>query len=109
MTTNRAAVLNELFADRRIKAIVCARGGFGSMRILSLLDYDVICKNPKIFAGYSDASALLSFLYEKCHLVTFHGPMITTLSEASKRTRLAMFSTLTSRSDFEIKLKKGVS
>jgi muramoyltetrapeptide carboxypeptidase len=106
---NRAAVLNDLFSDSRIKAIVCARGGFGSMRILSLLDYDIICENPKIFAGYSDVSALLSFLYEKCRLVTFHGPMVTTLSEASKRTRLAMFSTLTNRSDFEIKLRKGVS
>jgi len=106
---NRAAVLNNLFADSRIKAIICARGGFGSMRILSLLDYDIICKNPKIFAGYSDVSALLSFLYEKCRLVTFHGPMVSTLSEASKRTRLAMFSTLTNRSDFEIKLRKGLS
>jgi len=106
---NRAAVLNDLFSDIRIKAIVCARGGFGSMRILSLLDYDIICKNPKIIAGYSDVSALLSFLYEKCRLVTFHGPMVTTLSEASKRTRMAMFSTLTNRSDFEIKLRKGVS
>ncbi len=106
---SRAAVLNDLFADSRIKAIICARGGFGSMRILYLLDYDIICKNPKIFAGYSDATALLSFLYEKCRLVTLHGPMVTTLSEASKQTRLAMFSTLTSRSGFEIKLKKGVS
>ncbi len=106
---SRAAVLNDLFADSRIKAIICARGGFGSMRILYLLDYDIICKNPKIFAGYSDATALLSFLYEKCRLVTLHGPMVTSFSEASKQTRLAMFSTLTSRSGFEIKLKKGVS
>ncbi len=106
---NRAAVLNDLFSDSRIKAIICARGGFGSMRILSLLDYDMIFKNPKIFAGYSDVSALLSSLYEKCRLVTFHGPTVTTLSEASKRTRLAMFLTLTNRSDFEVKLRKGVS
>ncbi|MFH1580842.1 MAG: LD-carboxypeptidase, partial [Pseudomonadota bacterium] len=106
---NRAAVLNDLFSDSRIKAIICARGGFGSMKILSLLDYDMIFKNPKIFAGYSDISALLSSLYEKCRLVTFHGPMVTTLSEASKRTRQAMFLTLTNRSDFEVKLRKGVS
>ncbi|MBU1711564.1 MAG: LD-carboxypeptidase [Proteobacteria bacterium] len=106
---NRAAVLNDLFSDSRIKAIICARGGFGSMRILSLLDYDMIFKNPKIFAGYSDVSALLSSLYEKCRLVTFHGPTVTTLSEASKRTRQAMYLTLTNRSDFEVKLRKGVS
>jgi len=106
---NRVAVLNELFSDSRIKAIVCARGGFGSIRLLSLLDHDIICKNPKIFAGFSDVSALLSFLYEKCRLVTFHGPMVTTLSKASKRTRLAMFSIFTSRSDFEIKLNKAIS
>ncbi len=106
---SRAAVLNDLFADRRIKAIHCARGGFGSMRILSLLDYDIICKNPKIFVGYSDATALLSSLYEKCRLVTFHGPMVTNLSEASNKTKLAMFSALTGSSDFEIKLKNGFS
>jgi muramoyltetrapeptide carboxypeptidase len=105
---NRAAVLNNLFADRDIKAIICARGGFGSMRILSLLDYDMISKNPKILAGYSDITALLSSLYEKCRLVTLHGPMVATLPEASKRTKSAMFSALTSRPDFGIEIKKGV-
>jgi muramoyltetrapeptide carboxypeptidase len=106
---SRAAVLNDLFADRRIKAIICARGGFGSIRILSLLNYEMIRRNPKIFAGYSDVTSLLSFLYEKCRLVTLHGPMVTNLPEASKRARISMFSALTERSSFEIKLKKGVS
>lgn len=105
----RAAVLNELFADSRIKAVVCARGGFGSIRILSLLDIEIIRNNPKIFAGFSDVTALLSLLYEKCRLVTLHGPMITTLPGASKQTRMAMYSALTNRSGFEIKLKKGVN
>jgi muramoyltetrapeptide carboxypeptidase len=106
---DRANVLNDLFADREIKAIICARGGFGSMRTFSFLDYDIISRNPKIFAGFSDVTAMLSFLYEKCRFVTIHGPMITTLSEASNRTKSAMFSALTCRLDFEIKLEKGIT
>jgi muramoyltetrapeptide carboxypeptidase len=106
---SRAAVLNDLFDDRKIKAIICARGGFGSMRTFSRLDNDIISRNPKIIAGFSDVTALLSFIYEKCRLVTLHGPMITTLSGASNLTKSAMFSALASRLDFDIKLRKGIT
>jgi muramoyltetrapeptide carboxypeptidase len=105
---SRADVLNTLFAESGIKAIICARGGFGSIRILPLLNCEVIRKNPKIFSGYSDVTSLLSFLYEKCRLVTFHGPMLTTLPESSQKTRDAFFSALSERSGYEIKLKNGV-
>ena len=50
---HRAGIVNQLFADKSIDAIVCARGGYGSLRILHLLDYDAIAKNPKIFIGFS--------------------------------------------------------
>jgi len=106
---HRAELVNKFFADNKIKAIVCARGGFGSLRILPLLDYEAIQKNPKIFVGFSDISALLSVLYTKCGLVTFHGPMVTTLGDATQKTRDDMFLALTSEKNLEIRPIKGIT
>jgi muramoyltetrapeptide carboxypeptidase len=92
----RADQVNRLFADPTVQAIVCARGGYGSMRILSLLDFETIQTHPKIFLGFSDISALLSVLYDRCSLVTFHGPVVTTLAKASEKTIMAMKTVLTS-------------
>jgi muramoyltetrapeptide carboxypeptidase len=58
-----------------IDCLMCARGGYGTMRILPMLDYDVIHKHPKIIIGYSDITALLNAITEKSRLVTFHGPV----------------------------------
>ncbi|MGC8996215.1 MAG: S66 peptidase family protein [Thermoplasmata archaeon] len=72
---DRARELNSAFADQTVDAIFCARGGFGSLRILPLIDYDLIKENPKIFLGYSDITALHIALNKKADLITFHGPM----------------------------------
>lgn len=72
----RAADVNELFANRNVKAIFTARGGYGSHRVLPLLDYRVIKRNPKILVGYSDITALQLALMAKTGLVTFSGPMV---------------------------------
>ncbi len=71
----RARDINAMFADKEVDAIVCTRGGYGTMRLLDLLDYDAIRANPKIFVGFSDITALHIAFQEKCGLVTFHGPM----------------------------------
>ena len=71
----RAGDLNAMFADREVKALVCARGGSGAARLLPLLDYDVIRRNPKVLLGYSDITALHSAIHAKTGLVTFHGPI----------------------------------
>jgi muramoyltetrapeptide carboxypeptidase len=71
----RAEAVNEAFADRGINAIFCARGGYGSLRILPRLDFRTIKANPKIFLGYSDITVLLLSIYRATGLVTFHGPM----------------------------------
>ena len=107
--THRAELVNRFFADKKIKAIVCARGGFGSLRILPLLDYEAIQKNPKIFVGFSDISALLSALYTKCGLVTFHGPMVTTLGNATQKTRDDLFLAFTAEKNLTIKPRQGVT
>ena len=69
----RANDLMEFFRDSSVKMIF-ARGGWGSARVLPLLDYDTIRRNPKVLLGYSDATALLTGIYAKTGLVTFHGP-----------------------------------
>lgn len=71
----RAKDINDMFADDEVDAIICLRGGYGAMRILDKLDYELIAKHPKIFMGFSDITALHIALLERCGLVTFHGPM----------------------------------
>jgi muramoyltetrapeptide carboxypeptidase len=73
---DRAADLMQLFGDPRVRAIVCVRGGYGSARILPLLDYRLIRQHPKILVGYSDITSLHSALLVKTGLVSFHGPML---------------------------------
>jgi muramoyltetrapeptide carboxypeptidase len=71
----RADELMEMFGREDVDAIWCVRGGYGSIRILDMLDYDLIRKNPKVFIGYSDITALLTAIYQETGLVTFHGPV----------------------------------
>lgn len=71
----RARDINNMFADDEVDAIVCLRGGYGAMRILDQLDYELIARHPKIFMGFSDITALHIALLNRCDLATFHGPM----------------------------------
>lgn len=75
MDADRAHDVNAMFADSSVRMILAVRGGWGCNRILPLLDYDVIRKNPKVIIGYSDITSLLIAIYAKCGLVTFHGPV----------------------------------
>ena len=67
--------LNKFFKDDSIDAILCSRGGYGAIRIINKIDYDVIKSNPKIFAGYSDVTVLSSMILKKTGLITFSAPM----------------------------------
>jgi len=71
----RADELMHMFTNENVDAILCVRGGYGSIRILDLLDYDQIQQNPKALIGYSDITALLTSIYERTGLITFHGPL----------------------------------
>ncbi|MEX2592437.1 MAG: LD-carboxypeptidase [Anditalea sp.] len=70
----RAEDLNNMFAHQKVKAIVCIRGGSGAARILPLIDYENIKRNPKPLLGYSDITALHNAIYAQTGLITFHGP-----------------------------------
>jgi muramoyltetrapeptide carboxypeptidase len=72
----RARELEEMFVRDEVRAIICARGGYGSNYLLSALELKKIKANPKIFVGYSDLTSLLTYFADAAGLVTFHGPMI---------------------------------
>jgi len=74
-STRRARELEEMFAQDDVRAIICARGGYGSNYLLEELDLAKVTSNPKIFVGYSDLSTLLTHFLD-AGLVTFHGPMV---------------------------------
>jgi muramoyltetrapeptide carboxypeptidase len=65
-----------MFARSDVKAIVCARGGYGSNYLLETLDLEKIKAHPKIFVGYSDLTTLLTYFSDTTGLVTFHGPLV---------------------------------
>jgi muramoyltetrapeptide carboxypeptidase len=72
----RVRELHEMFARSEVKAVLCARGGYGCNYLLPHLDPDLIRSNPKIFAGCSDVTTLLTYLCDAAGLVTFHAPMV---------------------------------
>jgi len=93
---HRARLINRMFADDDIKAIFCARGGYGAGRLLPYLDWEIICAHPKIFVGFSDVSVLLSAFYARCRMVTFHGPVVTSLADADRETKIMLKTVMSS-------------
>ncbi len=72
----RASDLMRMFLDKKVRGIVCVRGGYGTARLLPLLDYKLIRANAKIFVGYSDITSLHGAFLTKANLISFHGPML---------------------------------
>ena len=67
--------IHEAFLDNETSAIICARGGYGALRLLDKIDYDIIKSNPKIFCGYSDITLLNAMFLKHANLISFSGPM----------------------------------
>ncbi len=96
--------LHRFFEDKNINAILCARGGYGAIRLLDKIDFDLIKNNPKIFAGYSDTSALQAMIFKKTGLITFYSPMAQSdfgVEEVSKITEKSFFKALENADDLE--------
>ncbi len=74
-SAQRLEDLHAAFADSSVNAVICNRGGYGSAELLEGLDLDLIRRNPKIFMGCSDITALLTWFHDSTGLVVFHGPM----------------------------------
>ncbi len=73
----RLSELHEMFRREEVRAIICARGGYGCNYLLPGLDIELIRSRPKVFVGYSDVTTLLTYISDATGLVTFHGPMVT--------------------------------
>lgn len=74
--TQRLSDLLHMFRDPAIDGLLCLRGGYGSMRLISRIDYRIIRNNPKVLVGYSDITALQLAIWKHTGLVTFSGPML---------------------------------
>jgi muramoyltetrapeptide carboxypeptidase len=72
----RVDELHEMFRAPEVKAIICARGGYGTNHLLRHLDLELISSRPKILCGYSDVTTLTTVLLQQIGLVGFHGPML---------------------------------
>lgn len=105
----RVSDLHLMFRDNSIKAILCARGGYGTPRIIEKIDYDLIRKNPKIFIGFSDITAILFAIYKETGLVTFHGPMAKGLVASGDRNLDNLLKALSSEGPIELSLPNGIS
>jgi muramoyltetrapeptide carboxypeptidase len=99
--------LHAMFSDPKIKAIFCSRGGYGCMRLLNRVHYEVIRANPKIFVGYSDITALLCAIHAKTGLVTFHGPMVKDLASTNDANLENMLGLIHSGRPLNLPLKAG--
>jgi muramoyltetrapeptide carboxypeptidase len=94
----RARQLEQMIGDAQVDAVICARGGFGSMRMLPYLDMQHLRRNVKPLVGFSDITALHQALYQQAGWVTFHGPTVTTLARSDTASRHALLHAMT-RSD----------
>ncbi len=77
----RAADRNAAFRDPQVRGIWASRGGYGSTRILSLLDFDALAADPKVLVGFSDITALLVAAWERARVATVHGQMVERLPQ----------------------------
>ncbi|UWX55933.1 LD-carboxypeptidase [Maribacter litopenaei] len=78
----RATDLNHMFENKDVDGILCIRGGYGCTRIMNLIDYTLIASNPKPLIGFSDVTALLNGIHQMTGLITFHGPVGSTLDDS---------------------------
>ena len=87
--------LHTMFRDPEVKGVFPIQGGYGTPQLLDGIDYDLIRRNPKVFTGYSDITALHLAIHKRTGLVTFHGPNVfSTLTDyTQKHFRKAVFDT----------------
>ncbi len=110
---NRGREFNVMYSDPEVKALIALRGGYGCIRMIGRIDLEMIRRNPKPVIGFSDITILLNYLFARTGLVSFHGPVATSLGDSSRDTLERLYLSLTGgwshpipAKDVEI-LKKG--
>lgn len=91
----RARELHEIFADSDIKGVMAARGGYGCLRTLGHLNFNLLRQDPKAFVGFSDITLLLNQAAHQVNLLSFHGPVVTSLCDSSSESLERLYCCLT--------------
>jgi len=105
----RANVVNRLFSDSDVDGIICARGGFGAIRILDHLNWNNIRQNPKPFIGFSDNTAILMAIMAETGGPVVHGPNVVSFADAPEETIDAFYQTLTGKTHkIDIKNRQAI-
>lgn len=104
---SRLEDLHSMFHNEDVKAIFCARGGYGTLRLLDRINYNLIERNPKVILGYSDITALLLAIYKKTGLVTFHGPVVNELHKNENQNLSLLLELFSTQDSFRWDLTKG--
>jgi muramoyltetrapeptide carboxypeptidase len=99
----RLDIFHTLWKDPEVAAVLSVRGGYGTIRLLNNLDFELIKTHPKPLIGFSDISGFCNVIEQQTGLVTFHGPNLTTLCQCDKESLYSFFHTLTRMVPFEIK------
>jgi muramoyltetrapeptide carboxypeptidase len=105
----RVKDLHAMFREKKIKAVLCARGGYGTQRVLQKLDYGLFSRNPKIFVGYSDITALLFAVFKKSGLITLHGPVLRDLLKGEGRNAALLLKLMTSEELTTVNFSSGTA
>jgi len=92
----RARDFTEMFIRSDVRAVMGARGGFGTLRLLEELDFRIFGQAPKPLVGFSDLTVLVNVITQRSSLITFHGPVVTSLPQSSIRSRQSLYDMLTS-------------
>jgi muramoyltetrapeptide carboxypeptidase len=92
---NRVEEFSRMWSEDHIKALIAVRGGYGSIRIAPQLDKDLIQSKEKFFIGFSDITLLHMFLYNRCSMVSLHGPVLTSLWTSSQEALERFYVSLT--------------
>lgn len=101
----RAEHLHALWDDEEVKAILAIRGGFGCLRMIEHLDWELFRRQPKWLIGFSDVTILLNSLLHRSGLVSIHGPVATSLAQGDEPNQTALFSLLTGSVEERIRPK----
>lgn len=89
---DRAFDINNFFSDPKIKAIIAARGGYNCNQVIPYLNYDLMRRNPKIFLGLSDVTAILNAITVKSKITTFHAPVVLMMGGGKDNKAFSQFS-----------------
>lgn len=90
--SNRASEFNRFLTDPEIKGLMAMRGGYGCLRILDQIDLELLSKYPKYLIGFSDITVLHNYLFSRADLVSLHGPVLSSLSNATRSSKLQLIS-----------------